>query len=251
MCLAAKRGIGMYVGVDGCADGWVAVRYTETGFEGACFHESIESLWAAHRTATRIFVDVPIGLRTASSESRQCDTAARAVLSPDRHYSVFPTPVRAAAHEDSYEAAKETQERLTNGSLNRQSWGIAPKIAAVDTLLRDSQAARDTIRECHPEVCFWAFAGQPMHHSKTQAPEPAYWERMAALRAVEPDVYDHIWTAANSGFDGAVSTDDLVDAFVVGLTARADDGTLRTLPEEPESDDEGLPMEMVYREVRE
>lgn len=238
----------MYVGADGCPDGWVAVEYSADGYVGSDFHESIEALWTAHNDAERILIDVPVGLRTDSSEPRRCDTAAREVLSPDRHHSVFPTPVRAATRESSYADAKATQERLTDGSLNRQTWGIVPKIAEVDEFLRSTPAARDIVRECHPEVCFWAFAGRPMQHSKTGAPERAYWERVAVLRTVEPDVYDHVWTAATSGFEADVSTDDLVDAFAVALTARGDRSGLRTLPADVEHDDEGLPMEIVYRE---
>lgn len=235
----------MYVGADGCPDGWIAVVYDD-GFETARFHPDIESLWDAYADADRILLDVPIGLRTDSSEPRACDSAARSVLSPERHHSVFPTPVRAAAHEDSYEAAKRTQERLTDGSLNRQAWGIAPKIAAVDEFLQATPAAWGTVRECHPEVCFWAFAGRPMAHSKTGEPRRAYWERVRVLRRIERDVYDHLWDAAGA-IDAAASTDDLVDAFAVALTARSDD--LATLPETVAEDDEGLPMEIVYRAV--
>jgi len=191
---------------------------------------------------------VPIGLRTDSAEARQCDTEARKRLSPTRHHSVFPTPIRAAAHEGSYEAAKATQEARTDGSLNRQSWGIAPKIAEADTLLRESDAARERIRECHPEVCFWAFAGRPMEYSKTGQPRRAYWERVTTLREQEPDVYDHIWSATAEISDTEASTDDLVDAFVVALAARGSESGLRTLPESPERDETGLPMEIVYRE---
>lgn len=234
----------MYLGVDGCPGGWLAVAYSDDGFEGARVYDRVADLYAAHRDADRILIDVPIGLRTDSSEPRACDTAARSLLSPVRHHSVFPTPIRAAAHEDSYEVAKAVQERHTDGSLNRQTWGIAPKIAAVDTLLRDREHARECVRESHPEVCFYGFAGEPMRYSKTGDPRRAYWERVAVLRTVEPDVYDHLWTAASTA-DAAASTDDLVDAFVVALTARSD--RLRTLPEAPEQDDEGLPMEMVYR----
>jgi len=239
----------MYVGADGCQGGWVAVVYSEERSATVSFHDCIDDLWESYRDADRIFLDVPIGLRTASAEPRACDSAARTVLSPDRHYSVFPTPVRAAAQEGSYDAAKATQERLTDGSLNRQTWGITPKIATVDTLLRQSSRARAVIRECHPEICFWAFAGEPMEYSKTSAPRRAFWERVNALRDVERDVYDHIWEAATDELPGTVSTDDLIDAFAVALTARGPATELRTLPEDPDYDDEGLPMEMVYRHL--
>lgn len=237
----------MYLGVDGSPDGWIAVAYTDGEFAGAGFYPTLSELWADHDDAERIFVDVPIGLRTDSAEPRACDTAARGRLSPERHHSVFPTPIRAAAHEESYEAAKATQEAHTDGSLNRQSWGIAPKIAEADDLLRESASARGRIRECHPEVCFWAFAGQPMTYSKTGQPRRAYWERVTTLRECESDVYDHIWSAAEEISGTEASTDDLVDAFAVALTARGSETELQTLPEDPERDDAGLPMEMVYR----
>jgi predicted RNase H-like nuclease len=239
----------MYLGVDGCPDGWIAVAYTDEDYVGAQFYPAFREVWQDNRSATGILVDVPIGLRTDSSEARQCDTEARKRLSPQRHHSVFPTPIRAAAHEDGYESAKATQEARTEGSLNRQSWGIAPKIAEADTLLRESEQARERIRECHPELCFWAFAGQPMQYSKTGQPRRAYWERVTALRKQEPDVYDHIWSAAAETSDTEASTDDLVDAFVVALTARGPESGLRTLPDSPERDETGLPMEIVYREL--
>ena len=237
----------MYVGVDGCPDGWLAVAYAESGFEGARFFGTIADLWAAHRDADRILIDVPIGLREESGEPRACDSAARSVLSPTRHASVFPTPVRAAARADSYGAAKAVQERRTEGSLNRQTWGIAPKIDEVDRFLLDSPAARETIRESHPEVCFRAFAGAPTTYSKTGQPKRAFWERLGVLRAVEPDVYDHLWAATSSGLDCEAADDDLLDAFAVALTARGDDAGLTTLPATPELDPRGLPMEIVAR----
>jgi predicted RNase H-like nuclease len=235
----------MYVGVDGCPDGWIAVAYADSGYEGSRFHSTVADLWAAHRDADRILIDVPIGLREDSREPRACDTAARTALAPDRHASVFPTPVRAAAREDSYDDAKAVQERLTDGSLNRQTWGIVPKIDEVDRFLLDTPAARGVIRESHPEVCFRAFAGTPMTYSKTKDPKRAFWERVAVLRSEDPDVYDHLWDAA-ADLDCDASDDDLLDAFAVALTARGDGG-LTTLPSDPETDPRGLPMEIVVR----
>jgi predicted RNase H-like nuclease len=239
----------MYVGVDGCPDGWLAVAYTDSGFESAAFFADVAELWAAHRDAERILIDVPIGLREASNQPRACDTAARKSLSPVRHHSVFPTPIRDATRERSYAAAKAVQEERTDGSLNRQTWGIVPKIREVDRFLRDTPAAQGIVRESHPEVCFQAFAGRPMAHSKTGQPEPAFWERAAVLRTVEPDIYDHLWAAAASDPGSGASDDDLLDAFAVALTARGDASGLETLPDDPEIDPRGLPMEIVYRPV--
>jgi len=239
----------VYVGVDGCPEGWLAVAYDDSGFEAAAVFDHVGDLWAAYRDADRILIDVPIGLRDSSGEPRACDSAARGVLSPERHHSVFPTPVRAAAREDTYDAAKAVQERRTDGSLNRQTWGITPKIDEVDRFLRDTPAARGVVRESHPEVCFRSFVGSPMTYSKTRRPERAFWERVAALRAAEPDVYDHLWAATASGLAGDASDDDLLDAFAVALTARGDESGLETLPADPETDPRGLSMEIVYRRL--
>ncbi len=236
----------MFVGVDGCPEGWLAVVYSESGFETARVYASITDIWNAHRSAERICIDVPIGLRNDSSEPRACDTAARQKLSPHRHTSVFPTPIRPAAREPTYTAAKQVQEACTDGSLNRQTWGITPKIDEVDQFLLKTPRARDVFRECHPEVCLWAFTGEAMQFSKLGEPRRGYWERVDALRTVEPSVYDHLWEATRSGLDGA-SDDDLIDAFATALTAVGPRSQLQTLPADPTIDDEGLPMEIVYR----
>ena len=44
----------MFVGVDGCPEGWLAVVYSESGFETARVYASITDIWNAHRSAERI-----------------------------------------------------------------------------------------------------------------------------------------------------------------------------------------------------
>lgn len=239
----------MYVGLDGCPGGWVAVVYSDTEFRGAFFYQKISGVWEDYSDAKRILVDVPIGLRESSNESRACDAAAREKLKPDRYRSVFATPVREAARKDSYEEAKKKQEELTEGSLSTQTWGITPKINEVDQFLLHKKAAQGTIRESHPEVAFWAFEGTPMRYSKSNDSAQAFWERVSTLRNVEEDICDHLREAGTSDLGGTPSNDDLIDAFAVALTARGDHDGLETLPEEPEEDTKGLPMEMVYRPV--
>jgi predicted RNase H-like nuclease len=91
----------------------------------------------------------------------------------------------------------------------------------------------------------------PMTYSKTGQPRRAFWERAALLRTVDPDVYDHLWDAASSDLDCDASDDDLLDAFAVALTARGNDAGLETLPTTPETDPQGLPMEIVSRPLAE
>lgn len=238
----------MYIGVDGCPGGWFAIKYDEKGYRQGGRFDSIERLWAEWgESAERILIDVPIGLRESSNEPRGCDRAARERLGSPRHSSVFPTPIRPAAHSNSYEDAKAIQERETDGSLGVQSWGIAGKIAELDTFLREEVlAATEKIREAHPEVCFWALAGErAMAHSKTGQPAAAFWERVNVLEATDESVLDHI-RESSADLDVDVANDDVVDTFALALTASPLTGELRSLPEERKTDRHGLPMEIVY-----
>ena len=239
----------MYIGVDGCSTGWVAVQFDEDGYEDTNLYEDIQELWMAHGDAAeQILIDVPIGLRENSNAKRPCDDAARKKLSPKRHSSVFPVPVRTAVQEESYEDAKETQEKRTEGSLGVQSWGIADKIAELDSFLRKTEPdAVGTIREAHPEVCFWALNGESAtEYSKTGQPAAAFWERIEILEAIYGDIINDV-RDASTNLDAKVGNDDVIDAFALALTASPKTGSPRTLPEDPTTDDTGdLPMEMVY-----
>lgn len=235
-----------YVGVDGAPDGWLSVCYEGEQFEEARHFSDISEVWSEYLDAETILIDVPIGLREDSSEPRRCDTVARSKLSPNRHSSVFPTPIRAAVKSDDYETAKGTQEDRTDGSLGTQTWAISGKIAQLDKFLRETEEAQQTVREAHPELCFWALnGGQAMVHSKTGAPLMAFWERVETLEQVDEDILSDI-QAAGGNLETDASNDDLLDAFALAVTASPLTGDLQTVPEEPEFDPKDLPMEMVY-----
>jgi len=85
----------MYIGVDGCVDGWVTVCYDNEGYTETRLYADIEELWYNHgESAETILIDIPIGLREDSNAKRPCDDVARQKLSPNRYSSVFPVPVR-------------------------------------------------------------------------------------------------------------------------------------------------------------
>lgn len=235
------------VGVDGCPGGWVAVVYDRGQFQAASVYGSIDAVWATYAEADTILVDIPIGLRASSADPRRCDTAARSVLGR-RGNSVFPAPIRPAAHAESYEQAKQIQERYTDGSLGRQTWAICDKIAELDSFLRTTEAAQGTVREAHPEVCFWALAGgEPTSYSKTGQPAAAVWERVDILERSAADVLGSVRDAGR-GLGGEAGNDDLLDAFALALTASERTGPLQTLPAEPDRDPVGLSIEMVHVE---
>jgi predicted RNase H-like nuclease len=252
-----------FVGVDAGPDGWIAVRY-DTDYVDTRWYPDVETLWADNRAAETILIDVPIGLRETSADPRPCDREARSLLGGRRASSVFSPPVRCAVYVGSYESAKRVQERKTDGSLGRQSYAIADRIWAVDELLLFGEPSPiGTIREAHPEVCFWALnrdetTGEraATRYSKTGQPGLGFWERVAILESVDDGVLSHMRAAGadlleQADDDGsfAFGNDDLLDAFALALTASPLTGPLRTLPRDPdgeETDPRGLPMEMVY-----
>ncbi|WP_435348306.1 DUF429 domain-containing protein [Haloarchaeobius sp. HRN-SO-5] len=239
-----------FVGVDGCPDGWVAVRYGSDSFVDARRYGSIEALWEDNRDAETILVDVPVGVADDAA-AREPEREARAVLGP-RSSSVFNVPIRPVLGVEDYHDANEEQKDRIDTGLQRQTHAIAPRIRAVDDLLRDDDvgATQDVLREAHPEVCFWAFAGEtPMAYSKTGQPAAAFWERVEVLEPVDEEFVTHLRAAGNAVRDWAdpeLSNDDLLDAFVLALTAREGAGDYRTLPAEPATDAAGLRMEMVF-----
>jgi predicted RNase H-like nuclease len=249
------------VGVDWDSGAWIAVGYPETGRPDAAMFDTIEELWRRHgETADRIVVDVPIGLcesretadgcvETAGELSRGCDDLARQVLGP-RSSSVFTAPcrdaARAAADGTAYSQVNQTNRDRTGKGLMRQAANIAPGIVAVERLLLD-RGNPDTLVEGHPEVCFRAFADSVLRHSKKTA--PGMDERLTALeRSTEYEQGTWRRLAETLGEDGRdAGADDLLDALCLALTASAPDDEFQRLPEEPPTDAEGLPMQMVYR----
>jgi predicted RNase H-like nuclease len=233
-----------YVGVDGCKAGWFAVMLRGDGDREVEVFADVSSLWKKHSSAAAILIDIPIGLREGGHEERKCDREARRVLGPPRASSVFPAPCRPAIHAGSYREASDINKRMTGRGLSLQTWSIARKICEVDELLLSERAARLRVREIHPEICFRAFAGHSMRHSKKRA--EGRLERTRVLESIysgTPGVLEHARSAYRCR---EVATDDILDALVAAVTAMVGREGLGSIPETAEFDSRGLRMEMVY-----
>lgn len=239
-----------FVGVDGTPDGWVAVRYAGREFRDVRRYGDVRALWRDSRDAATMLVDVPIGL-AADSAARAPEREARARLG-DRASSVFNVPIRPVLDVDEYAEANRQQREAIGKGLQKQTYRIVPKIREVDELLRETAATQETVREAHPEVCFWALNGrEPTTHSKTGRPAAAFWERVAVLERTDPGFRDALFAAGETVAEWErpeLSNDDLLDAFALAVTASDLTGSLETLPPDPETDGEGLRAEMVYAE---
>ncbi|HIE12722.1 MAG TPA: DUF429 domain-containing protein [Desulfotomaculum sp.] len=235
-----------YVGVDGCKrECWAAVILgVEDSAEVRVFRD-IFALWQACRSASLILVDIPIGLRDFGNQERLCDKEARKKLGRKRGRSVFPAPCRAALKAGTYEEASEINRQRTGRKLPKQTRAILPKIREVEELITSDREARARIRESHPEVCFWALAGSPMQ-SKKRILE-GHEERIRVLQRFYPGCARMVeeWRR-NLRRKSGVSKTDLLDAFVLAVSASRARYGFKTLPAEPEVDSRGLPMEMVY-----
>jgi predicted RNase H-like nuclease len=241
------------VGVDGYGAGWFAIALTEAGdFDTVVFSE-ISDLWnyfCGDHTDVHICLDIPIGLidRSSSYKRRPCDAEARKLLAPKRHPSVFTPPCREALHAESYESACDINEEVTGIRLTKQLWGIVPKIREVDDFLVSAHSAQENIKEIHPEICFWAFAGKPMEDSKKK--NEVFIERKKILQEI-CNLTDRIVQNSLDKYNRKdVARDDILDALVASLTAKLSfEKGLKSVPQNPGRDSKDLPMQMVYTTV--
>jgi len=236
---------GLHLGVDWSSGSWFAVVFDGETFDHAAVIDEIGELWHRYEErAERVLIDIPIGLIEDGEAGRACDDLARDVVGP-RSASIFTPPVREATRKRRYPAAQRVNERKTGRGLSKQAFNISDGIAAVDDLLRNVPEAAAAVVESHPEVCFRAFAGEVLQHSKRKA--GGYAERMRALATFDADAPAVIQAAAEAAGDRDVAVDDVLDAAALAYTARPGSGELRSLPTDPPLDAKGLPMQIVYR----
>ena len=233
----------MFVGVDGCRAGWLAIGLeTEDDWQVNVFPD-VSSLWNHHRGVSLILIDIPIGLKSDGRAERRCDPVVRKLLGP-RRSSVFPAPCRKAIYASSYQEACDVNQRLTGKRLSVENWNIIPKIREMDCLLSDDTSARGCIREIHPELCFWGLAGRPMQHPKKR--NEGLSERTQLLQSIYPQTDDIIAHALSTYKRKDVARDDILDALSAAVTGLMGKQNLVSIPQEPEFDERGLRMEMVY-----
>ena len=243
-----------FLGVDGCKGGWLAVKLSLFGDWEVNLYSSFAELWEKHAAAALILVDIPIGLRQGSRntgsrerQERRCDKEARKLLGP-RRSCVFRVPCRPAVYAGSYDRALAKNEKLTGTRIFKATWNIVGKIRQVDEFLSSNPEARESVREIHPELCFWSLNRcRPLQYSKRQ--ENGYQERLELLKTWYPQckaIVEYAEEYAKKNYPQEVKQDDILDALAAAITAKVGFDKLSCLPPQPERDSQGLPMEMVY-----
>ena len=230
-------------GADGCKGGWLAFHFDGKSWSENLYEE-INELYRA-TDSNLILIDIPIGLRSTESSERSCDLESRKILNK-RKSSIFPAPSRLAIHCNEYRKASQKNKEATGRGLSKQSFNIITKIKEVDDLIQSANynPRNKRIREVHPEVCFWGLNGcSEMSYKKKSA--LGICERMQVLGEYIKDV-DKIFDQTRIRYyKTQVADDDIIDALVCAATALFN-GSLSTFPLVPETDKEGIPMEIVY-----
>lgn len=235
-----------YVGLDWASKGWFGVILEDGGNWETDLFPSIWSAWKYHSDASRILIDIPIGL--PSDERRACDVDAKEKLE-HRQRSVFYTPTRKAVYQQNLDEAKEVNEAEADFSIQNQAWSLVPRIREVDEFLDMYPSARDRVQETHPEVCFYALNGRNQVEPKKTADGISRRkalladEHSQAMAVVEHSI-DRYTTPSYAPMVGGV--DDILDALVAAVTAQRAPERCSTLPDSPRTDERGLPMQIIY-----
>lgn len=233
-----------YVGVDGCKGGWFAVGLDENRVEYGVF-DTFAGIFDNHNDMQRCFVDIPIGL--PESGDREADKEARAALPSHLKSSIFNVPVRSAVYAVSKNEAKSVNKKLTGKSLSEQSIGIVPKIREVDSFLRNHPDVQARVFESHPETCFVHIMGQDVKYRKKDF--LGGLERFRIIRNFVFNLEEMLGSIRNDYPLSKLGSDDILDAFILALTARECKGKPFFFPvgrNQPPRDEMGLPMAIWY-----
>ena len=234
-----------FIGIDGCKAGWFCVILDNSDQWSYCLFPDAISAVELIGSASSVLIDIPIGLLSTGPDERLCDKAARKLLGAKRASSVFPAPARQVLAAGNYQEALAINRQSTRRGLSKQAWNIVPKIRQIDQLLRSHTELQGVLRECHPELCFWALNNEnPMHFNKKR--EQGRHERLAVLQRYFSECHLLFGQASSEYQRRQVAHDDIIDAMVCAVTAKFGYGKYLTVPKKPERDLVGLPMQMVY-----
>jgi predicted RNase H-like nuclease len=224
-------------GIDGCKGGWIAVLLDapfDLGSATVVASAELRALIDRH-TIDLALVDIPIGLADAAP-GRSVEPKVRDFLK-GRASVVFNAPCREAIGAATYPDASAINRAALNKGLSRQSWGIVPKIAETDALVRS--LGQDRVREGHPEVSFALLnsASAVLSGKKTSAGREARVRLLKSAGFAPQRLLD----AIPSGF--GAKPDDLLDATsLVWSALRAHRSQHRSFPDMAQKDACGLEM---------
>jgi predicted RNase H-like nuclease len=207
------------IGIDGTKEGWITAEYKENTWK-INFCETLSEI-----NNVEALIDIPIGL--PESSTRKCDSMARTLLAPERHYSVFNCPVREAVYAESYEEACSKNESMNGKKISKQAWNLTPKIKEAD---KETRRGKE-LKESHPEVFFKKLDKNAVKYSKN-------CEKGLKGRKKVLSKYGDI-PALERFQEKNITDDDILDAMVLAL---GDIFKLETIPRNPPTDEKEVNM---------
>ncbi|MDZ7755340.1 DUF429 domain-containing protein [Rhodohalobacter sp.] len=229
-------------GIDGCKAGWMLTTFDENPEYRVI--ESNEDFIKALQEFDRVFIDMPIGLED-EEYTRECDRELRKVLGAEYAPSVFSPPIRPALHAPSYVEANMQSYEYTEKKLTVQAWNITPKIRLLDQVLSEHQELRESVLESHPELIFMNLNGGMIYQKKNT--KKGLRHRLGLIVDREQIADDFFRDIKEEFRRNQVDEDDIVDSMALALAAkRSVEKGIKTIPQNPPVDSEGLKMAIHY-----
>jgi predicted RNase H-like nuclease len=138
------------VGIDGCRDGWVAVKAGGGRFAALAWYADVSAAVEENPGATVFGIDIPLSFPFGETP-RLAELAARQRLGRSAA-SLFLTPPREVLEAESYEEANLISRRSFDRGVSRQSYGLRRKILEAVRFMESSGEQR--LFEVHPELSF-------------------------------------------------------------------------------------------------
>ena len=224
----------MFIGLDGYAKGWVAVRLDENATKEIDFLTDLKECFDG--SFTRAMIDIPIGL--PDSEYRHCDLEGRELLGANRS-RLFSGARRPLLAYEKREDAHAWAKAADGIGVSCQLFCLLPKIRQVDELMTSRRQAR--IRESHPELIFQRLNdGAPLPSKKSHD----------GIRLRRQILLERGFASIDAWLDGRTGTgakaDDILDACACALAA-TEASEERRLPRRRQAPDaKGLKMEIWF-----
>ena len=137
---------------------------------------------------------------------------------------------------------KEIKRQVLKKGLSNQSLAIIPKIKEVDDYMQAHKEYADILCESHPELCFARLNGAVLQTKKSSVVGAE--ERVGILsKYIKDERLDSTFSLAK---ELECKPDDILDAACLAVTAALKAHNMsEAIPEKPEKDAEGLPMQMI------
>lgn len=224
----------MFIGLDGYAKGWVAVRLAGNGTKEIDFLTDLKECFDS--SFTRAMIDIPIGL--PDSEYRHCDLEGRQLLGENRS-RLFCGARRPLLAYEKREDAHAWAKAADGIGVSCQLFCLLPKIRQVDGLMTSRRQAR--VRESHPELIFQRLNNGAFLPSK---------KSRDGIRLRRTILLDYGFASIDAWLETRIGTgakaDDILDACACALAAK-EASAERRLPKRRQAPDaKGLKMEIWF-----